>query len=175
MSLCSSNLYLHSTLFILKLYLSLLTIILPIFTFYSIYIKTLLPIYPFRMHAQFTFYSIYIKTPLYNKMFDSLENLHSTLFILKHNPNICFFPYVSEFTFYSIYIKTRLIFYYLNQIIYLHSTLFILKRPNLRVPLFVKFQFTFYSIYIKTYSLFSFSISFKLFTFYSIYIKTYRR
>ena len=65
-----------------------------------------------------------------------LNNLHSTIFILKKHQ-------VSKHQ-----TKDK----------HLHSTIFILKRMSFLVALTFLFQFTFYYIYIKTYSTFFSSI-----------------
>ena len=98
--------HLHSTIFILKRIANNPLAILKKFTFYNIYIKTIMPF--LICYLVKDLHSTIFILKLTNKWFYCfiLKNLHSTIFILK------LFPLSSKtigkikFTFYNIYIKT---------------------------------------------------------------------
>ena len=99
-------LHLHSTIFILKLIQNHARFDNVLFTFYYIYIKTVNFPAVLDFPCLFTFYYIYIKTLLGLLIHNMQPNLHSTIFILKHNENKKEVNH-KEFTFYYIYIKTN--------------------------------------------------------------------
>ena len=128
----SPSLYLHSTMYLLKLFPQRFEILgINVFTFHYVSIKTSYPyVMPCRyIYLHSTMYLLKRTLPIYNDRV--LFNLHSTMYLLKPSAFSQQSFTLSRFTFHYVSIKTKLQSYLLSSELYLHSTMYLLKLCRL--------------------------------------------
>ena len=125
----SPSLYLHSTMYLLKLFPQRFEILgINVFTFHYVSIKTLTDMQREMRKVLFTFHYVSIKTSL-------------------HTSSAITFPL---FTFHYVSIKTVSPEYTALPIVYLHSTMYLLKLTSLNTSRNNSKAFTFHYVSIKT-------------------------